>query len=42
MADSQSEAIAPEISYEDFRKVDIRVGDHRGGGAFPGGAAAGL
>ncbi len=26
MAEGQSEAIAPEISYEDFRKVDIRVG----------------
>lgn len=26
MADGQSEAIAAEISYDDFRKVDIRVG----------------
>ena len=26
MAEGQSEALSPEITYDDFRKVDIRVG----------------
>jgi tRNA-binding protein len=26
MAEGQSEGLSPEISYDDFRKVDIRVG----------------
>lgn len=35
MADSQSEAIAAEITYEDFRRIDIRVGTIVAAEPFP-------
>jgi tRNA-binding protein len=35
MAEGQSEALSPEITYDDFRKVDIRVGTIVAAEAFP-------
>ena len=35
MAEGQSEALSPEITYEDFRKIDIRVGTIVGAEPYP-------
>lgn len=35
MAEAQSEALSPGITYEDFRKVDIRVGTVVAADPFP-------
>lgn len=35
MAEGQSESLSPEISYDDFRKIDIRVGTIVAAEPFP-------
>ena len=35
MAEGQSEALSPEITFDDFRKIDIRVGTIVSADPFP-------